>query len=185
MDNKIIIGLVGPMAVGKGAVCEYMAEKYGAKQVRYSTMLRDVADRLFLPHTRDVLIKMSEVLRSTFGDDLMAQVVKKEAEALDVEVVCVDGIRRPQDVITMQDNPNFHLVAMDADIKVRYDRIVKRSENSDDQGKTFEQFEQDNARSTEVTIAEIAKQAEHIIDNNGSFEDLYAQVDALVTKLQS
>ena len=87
MSKKIIIGLVGPMAVGKGAVCEYMAEKYGAQQIRYSTMLRDIADRLFLPHTRDVLIKMSEVLRSTFGDDLMAQVVKQEEQSCEAEIV--------------------------------------------------------------------------------------------------
>ena len=51
-NKKIIIGLVGQLACGKGTVAEYLKEKYGASVYRYSTMLRDVLNRLYLEINR-------------------------------------------------------------------------------------------------------------------------------------
>ncbi len=182
-EKKIILGFVGPMASGKGAASDYLIEKYDVGHVRYSTMLRDMADRLFLPHTRDVLITMSEAIREKFGDDIMAKVVREEAMRSPKRIVCIDGIRRPMDIEVLKDAPGFTLVHITADMRTRYERLIARTENSDDQTKTFEQFEQEHQRSTEVTIAQVAAGADVTIDNNGTFEQLYAQLDKLITTL--
>lgn len=178
--SRTILGFVGPMASGKGTACRYLQEKHGAATVRYSTMLRDVLSRLYLPHTRDNLIKLSETLRATYGDDLLATVIRKEVESTETTVVAIDGIRRPQDIQTLRDLPGFRLVHITADQKIRHARMVSRGENTDDTTKTLEQFIADEARSTEQTIATVAQQADVVIDNNGSLETLYAQLDQLV-----
>ena len=67
---KIILGLAGEMASGKGTVAKYAATKYGAKSWRFSTMLRDVLDRLLLEQSRDNLQNLSTVLRQNFGEEL-------------------------------------------------------------------------------------------------------------------
>ena len=177
---KTILGFVGSIASGKGTACAYLQEKHSAGYVRYSTMLRDMATRLYLPHSRDVLIKMSEAIREKFGDDIMAKVVRQEVEAAEANVVCIDGIRRPKDIAVLSEMEGFKLVHITADMQTRYDRLIARTENSDDQTKTYEQFQEDHKRSTEVTIAGVAEGADIIINNNGSFEDLYTQLDKLV-----
>ena len=71
--KKIILGFSGLMASGKGTAAKYVQEAYGASTYRFSTMLRNTLDRFYLPHTRDNLINISEVLRQTFGEDMMAK----------------------------------------------------------------------------------------------------------------
>lgn len=177
---KKIFGFVGPMASGKGTACRYLQEKYGAATVRYSTVLRDILTRLYLPHTRDNLITLSEILRATYGDDLLSRVVRKEIEEAGTAIVTIDGIRRLQDIDTLRDLPGFTLVSLTADQNIRHARMVARAENPGDAHKTLEAFAADEARSTEKSIATVAAQADRIIDNSGTPEQLFHQLDELV-----
>ena len=87
---KIILGLAGEMASGKGTVAKYAAEKYNAKTWRFSTMLRDVLDRLSLEQSRDNMQTLSTILRQNFGEELFARVmaedVKKDTSEIIVEI---------------------------------------------------------------------------------------------------
>ncbi|MBF8280868.1 MAG: hypothetical protein HW383_641 [Candidatus Magasanikbacteria bacterium] len=181
---KLIIGLVGPLCAGKGTTAKYLQEKYGADVHRFSTMLRDILNRLFLPITRETMVNLSELVRGQFGDDLMSKVISREVSADPAEIAVVDGIRRPLDQSKLLELPNFHLVAIDADSQTRYERMVKRGENEDDRGKTFEQFTNDHQKPTEVLIADLAKSAEATLDNNGTIENLYRQIDELLKRWQ-
>jgi dephospho-CoA kinase len=89
--QKIIFGFTGLMASGKGTAAKYFEEKYQAETFRFSTILRSVLDRLFLEHSRDNLIKLSEILRGTFGEDLLAKVMARDAETSQNKLVIVEG----------------------------------------------------------------------------------------------
>lgn len=182
MSKKIILGFTGQLASGKGLVAKYYSEKYGAGTYRFSTILRDLADRLYVPQSRDNLIKVSESVRGTFGEDVLAKAMAKDAEADKHELIVVEGIRRLADIEYLFKLPNFVLVEIFADPKTRYERLIKRGENTDDTSKTYEQFLADHQRTTELSILDVAKQATEKIDNNGSVEKLYEQLDALVKK---
>lgn len=179
---KIILGFVGLMASGKGCAAKYLEQQHGASTFRFSTMLRDLLDRVYLEHSRDNLIKMSETIRGKFGEDTLARVMAKDAESADNNIVVVEGIRRLADIAYLSKLPNFVLVEIFAEIETRLTRIQKRHENPDDATKTMEQFKADHARSTEMTIPEVAAMAKERIDNNGSEDDLHRQLDALVKK---
>lgn len=179
---ELILGLTGPFASGKGTVKEYVIKKYGARDCRFSTILRDVLSRVDLPTSRDNLIKISTVLRQTFGEDLLAKAIAKDASNLDSKIVVIDGIRRMTDIGHLINLNHFVLVSVDADPKIRYERLVSRNENEGDGAKTFEGFLVDHERETEVTIPEVMSFAKEKINNDGDFDSLYKQIDTIISK---
>lgn len=182
--NKIIIGLAAELAGGKGTATKYITEKYNGNSHRFSTMLRDILDRIYLGHSRENMQNLSTILRQTFGEDTMAKVMFEDTKKDEHNVVVVDGVRRPADIKYLRQLSEFKLVYIDADIKKRYERILKRGENPDDATKTFEQFEKDQLGEADAQIRSLKDQADFVVDNNGSFEDLYNQFDKIIGDLQ-
>lgn len=185
MAQKIIIGLVGEMASGKSTATSYLKEKYNAVTFRFSDMLRDVAKRLHIEQSRANLQNLSTVLRQNFGEDLMSKVLAADAAESTHDFIITEGIRRPTDAVYLKELPGFHMVALAADERTRYERLKLRSENPDDQTKTWEQFQADGKQESEQKIKEVAASAEFTIDNNGSKENLYRQLDEIVAKLRT
>jgi dephospho-CoA kinase len=180
--SKIILGLVGPLACGKETVKKYLVEKYKAKDCRFSTILRDILNRVTIPISRENLQKLSTVLRVNFGEDLLAKAIAMDAAKFDSEIVVIDGVRRPTDIEHLTKLPNFFLIKIDADPKLRYERLVARNENDGDDKKTYEEFLKDHEAEADRLVPAVMATAKHSIDNSGSFEDLYKQVDELIKK---
>lgn len=182
MPNKIILGLCGEIASGKGTIVKYLENKYGATSHRFSTPLRDVLKRLYLEINRENMQGISKVLRDFFGQNLLAKVITEDTKNDQNKIVVVDGIRRPADIEYLTKLPEFKLIYIKADIKIRYERIIKRGENEDDKNKTFEQFQKDHEAETELLIPQIGQTADIEIDNNSGYEELYAQIDRIIEK---
>lgn len=180
---NLILGFVGPLSSGKGTCCKYLAEKYGAKSYRFSSILRDVLTRLHLPHSRGNLQDVSLGLRNALGDDVLAKAIADDVKADTGNLATIDGIRRLPDIKYVRKLDGFHLVAVVADERVRYERLILRHENADDEQKTFSDFVKDGQQEAERQIAEIVSRAEFTVDNNGTLEELYQQLDKIVKKL--
>ena len=180
--SKIIIGLVGSLASGKETTKKYLAEKYNAKDCRFSTILRDVLLRVDVPNSRENLQKISTVLRANFGENLLAKAIAMDASKLDADIVVIDGVRRFTDIEHLNKLSNFILVKIDADPKERFRRMKMRNENAGDDKKTFEQFLEDHNAEADKQIPEVMKTAKYSIDNSGTLEDLYKQIDEILKK---
>lgn len=178
--RKLIIGFTGLLASGKGTAAKYLEERYRASAYRFSTILRDMLRRIYLEQTRDNMVRMSETVRATFGEDVLAKTIARDAEHDVNPIVVIDGIRRIADISHLRQLPNFLLVEISAAPKIRYERLVKRGENPDDTAKTYEQFLADHERSTEKSILEVIPLAQDAIDNNGTLDELHAQIDRIV-----
>ncbi len=178
--SKIIIGLVGQIACGKGAAKKYLAQKYNIEDCRFSTPLRDVVKRLDISESRENLQKISTVLRGAFGEDLLAKVIAKDASNLDSDIVIVDGVRRMADIKYLKDLPNFYLIRVDADPQIRYERMKNRNENAGDKDKTYEQFLADQNNEAEKEIPVVMDFAKLKIDNSGTLDELYYQTDKII-----
>lgn len=179
---KIIIGLVGTLASGKGEVKRRLVENYQAEDCRFSTILRDVLNRLSVPVKRENLQNLSTALRQLFGEDVLAKAIAHDAASLKSDIVVIDGIRRLSDIGHLLPLPNFILISVDADPQIRFRRLVDRNENVGDDKKTFEQFLEDQKTEADRTIPEVMKVAKERINNSGSLEDLDRQVDGVVKK---
>jgi len=181
--NKIILGLAGEMASGKGAVTDFIVKNHNAKNFRFSTILRDISNRLYLEETRENLQKMSTVLRENFGQDVLSLAIAKEVKNSEDEILVIDGVRRLSDIKFLKDLLGFKLIYIEADIEKRFQRISVRGENSDDNTKTFEQFKKELEQESETQIRGLKNDADYIINNNGSFEELHNRVDEIIKQL--
>ncbi len=181
--NKIIIGLTGKMASGKGAIAEFGKEKYEAEIFQFSTVFREVLKRLHLEINRTNMSGLSTILREKFGQDLIAKVVAEDVRKANSSLIIVDGIRRIADIKYLEKIPGFKLVRVVTDPKIRYNRLVERNQNLGDNKKTFEDFLADEQLETEQTIGEIMHKSDLEINNNGNFDTLHEQINSLINKL--
>jgi dephospho-CoA kinase len=183
--HKIVLGITGEIAAGKGTATKYLEEKYGASQHRFSTMLRDVAKRMHLEENRENLQKISTLFRENFSDDLLSQVIFHDVEADTAETVVIDGVRRMSDIEYLKKLPGFRLVYIETAMEKRYERLTHRGENTDDAGKTFEEFKLDNEREAERKIKDLKADANFVVDNNGNLEELFGQIDNIIEKCKA
>ena len=180
--SKIIIGLVGQIASGKGTATDYLKEKYNANSYRFSTMLRDVLDRLYVEQSRTNLQALSTFVREKYGEDTLAKVIAEDVKNDETDIIVVDGVRRPDDIKYLKQIPGFILVHVFADMETRLERISVRGENTDDNKKTLEEFKKEHEQESELKVSEIAETAPEKIDNNGDYDSLHEQLDQLVKK---
>jgi dephospho-CoA kinase len=177
---KIILGLAGEIASGKGTVVRYLVQKHNASTHRFSDIMRSVLDRLHIEHTRDSMQKTSLMLRTNFGENIFAKVMAIDIKEDKNEIIVIDGVRRIADIEFLKQNPAFKLVFVETSLENRYERIIKREENMDDKNKTFEEFKLDAQREAELTIAELKNYADVILDNNETQEKLENQIEELL-----
>jgi dephospho-CoA kinase len=182
-NNKITIGLVGEIGSGKTTVANYLKERYQAVLFSFSGMLRDVLKRLYLEESRSNMQILSTILRQNFSQDLMSKVIMRDVKQAKASLVVTEAIRRPSDTAYLKQLPRFYVMAIQTDAKTRYQRLRNRSENPDDQTKTWEEFKKDAIAESEQKIREIAQQADFTIDNSGTMEELYKQVNKIVKLL--
>ena len=178
---KQIIGFTGEIAAGKTTSTRYLIEKHGGVGCRFSTPMRDVVARLYLAEKRENLQAVSLALRQSFGESFWSGVVAQDAQKIDAPLVAIDGIRRLADLEPFQNNPNFTLVYLKADLAKRFERITVRGENADDAGKTWAQFQAEQNWEAEREIRALEPRAQVVIDNNGSRAELDARLDQLIT----
>lgn len=182
-SKKIILGLVGNPASGKGIVAEYLKNKYHASSHRFSTMLDDILNRLYLEITRRNLQLTSTMIRKNFGEDIMARVMAEDVKNDKNKIIVVDGARRVADIKYLKKIPGFKLIKVEANIKVRFQRLLKRTEKKDDTKKTFKQFLADHKREADREVPQLMKRADMELDNDGSLKNLYKQIDKMIKKL--
>lgn len=182
--TKVILGLAAELAGGKGTVAKYIVEKHSGNSHRFSTMLRDILSRIYLPDSRENMQKLSTILRQKFGEDTLAKVMAEDVKKDIHEVIAVDGVRRPADIRYLKEIPGFKLVYIETSIENRFERIKKRGENPDDATKTLEQFKKDQEGEADAQIRNMKDHADFVVDNNGTFEDLYKQIDDITLNIK-
>lgn len=183
--EKIIIGISGQISAGKDTVANYIMQKYNAKQLKFSKVLRDILQRIYKDINRENMSKLSTALRQVFGEDMLVNIIYNDINNSQEEIIVLDGVRRMPDIEMLQPIPGFKLFYIDAGIDTRYERLIQRSENSDDRAKSFEEFKKDHELETELQILGLKDHADYIIDNSGSLNDLYKQVDTIIFNLKN
>ena len=182
--DRIIIGIAGKIAAGKDTVANYLINQYGAQQLKFSKVLRDILQRIYQDISRENMQKISTILRDGFGDDLLAKVIYNDILNSNEKMIVIDGVRRLPDIEILRSLPEFKLLFIDTDIENRYQRLIQRNENIDDRNKTFDDFQKEDQAEAEINIDKLKSIADYIIDNNGNIDNLYKQIDKIITELK-
>ena len=96
------------------------------------------------------------------------------------EIVVVQGIRRVEDMAFLKQLPNFKFMFLDADMQLRFERVSKRGEKANDGTISFEEFKASHQYETEMTIRDLENYADYVIENNGTYTELYGQIDEII-----
>jgi len=180
--DKIIFGVTGEMASGKGVVAKYLADKHGARTYKYSSLLRELLDTADIDKSRKNLSVLGAKVREMFGRYAMTDVLIWRVLNSEEKIIVVEGIRHKDEVEAWKRLKNFVLVAVETDAKIRYDRLVARNENKGDGMKSFEEFTRDSEAGTEVEIVETIAAADEHIKNETTLDEFLSQIDILVEK---
>ena len=181
--NKIIIGIAGESGSGKDTVTGYLAERYGASHHKFSEVVRDIVARLGLELNRKNMDTVSMMLRQTFGEDTLSRVICHDVEADGSDLVVMDGVRRESDLKCVRNVPGFVLLFVETSLEKRYERIAGRRENADDASKTFEAFLEESKAEPQMQVRGLKEISDHVIANDGTLEELYAQADRIMGDL--
>lgn len=177
---KLILGIAGEIGSGKGSIAEYVGKEYKGATYRFSTILRDVLDRLCLKQSRENIQTLSTMLRKNFGEDLFAKVIYNDTKNDSHEIIIIDGVRRMEDIIYLKELPHFKFIYVDVDLEIRYKRVIERNENSGDSEKNIDEFKKEEKGEPETQIRDLKNYADYVINNNGAYENLCKQVDDIV-----
>jgi dephospho-CoA kinase len=177
---KLILGFVGEMSSGKGAASSHVTANYNAGSHKFSQILRDILDRVYVDQSRKNISTSSLILRKSFGEDVLAKSMFHDVQNDTHDIVVIDGVRRLEDILYLRELPEFKLVFINADMQTCYERSVKRGENTGDSTKTFEQFKLDHEADADARILDMKNYASYVIENDGTYQELYAQVDEII-----
>ncbi len=177
-----VIGIIGQKAAGKTTIAEYIAKATGAKIYRYAEILDDVLNVLRLPVTNINEIKLV-ALRKEFGENTLPKALRKKIMSQSGELAIITGIRFENELADIRSYPKNVLLYVESDIQLRYQRQKLRNQKADDQTMSFEEFAKLEEDSTEKEIKALGQAADFKIENNGSEQQLFKQIDAILQQI--
>jgi dephospho-CoA kinase len=182
----IIVGITGTLGAGKGTIVEYLVNECGFKHYSVREYIGKEIKRRGKEVNRDTLVEVANDLRAKNSPSFITDELCKIALSNDENAV-IESIRTPGEIASLRKAKNFILLAIDAPAEIRYKRIVLRQSETDQVSyKTFIQNEQREMNSTDPNkqnLSECIRQAEFLLNNSGTREELYAQLDMILKKL--
>jgi|TARA_B100001094_G_scaffold61750_2_gene57508 dephospho-CoA kinase len=183
----IIFGLTGKNAAGKGTVANILMEK-GFVYHSLSDTLRDELKLLNREETRENLIGIGNKLREEGGPGVLADKLIGKLNSENNHIV--DSIRNPLEVDSLREKSSSHefmLIAVDADARLRYERLCSRSRIGDtDSWEIFVEQEKQEENNDDPNKQQLSKTmilADYNIDNSGTLADLKQQVKNIISEL--
>lgn len=177
----MLLGLTGKFAAGKGAVADILRAR-GFAYHSLSDILREELAARGLAESREALTEMGNELRRLHGPGALAvRLVDRLRGGADH---VVDSIRNPVEVEVLRTLDGFVLVGVDADPRVRFERLAARGRQGDvSTWERFVELEERETHSDDPTRQRLAatfELADLVLVNDGARDDLEAAVARLL-----
>ncbi len=146
-----IVGIAGTNGSGKDTLGVLLERERDYVNISLSDVLRAELDELGLPHTRENLSARSAQHRATGGDGAMMDLALDRFQVED-RGICITSVRTPGEAEALQ-SAGGTMVWVDADQRIRYDRVVNgaRGRGATDEI-SFQEFQAQDA--AEMTPSE-------------------------------
>ncbi|MDP3741737.1 MAG: AAA family ATPase [Candidatus Micrarchaeota archaeon] len=188
----IVLGFTGTFAAGKDTAIAIISRKFGAKAMEVSTsnLVREETTKRGLSLERENLRQVANDMRLSFGADIFGKMtIQRIKQRGEKKVFLVSGIRSVGEVESLKKEfgTNFCLIAVDAPLETRYQRIKARARAGEhvmtlDEFKASEEMEK-NGEVHSQNIASVMKMADYTIQNSGSSKQLEEKVEKILEKV--
>jgi len=180
----VFLGIGGKNCAGKDTVAEYLIKK-GFKYYSLSDEIREILNKEKIPITRENLIFYANEYRKKYGPDFFAKKVIQKIDKKNNAVIV--SIRNLAELQELKKLPFFYFIIIQADPKIRFERMLKRSRESDP--KTLEEFlkfelAEENQNENAQQLSKIVKLGDFYIENNSTKDELYKKIDDVLLKIQ-
>ncbi len=128
--ERILIGLTGRMASGKGEIIKIL-EDLGFNKTSLSDMVRAEVKRQGKEVTRSQMQDIGNGLRVSGGAGILGKLIKESIEKSEISNWVIDGIRNPAEIEFLRELPGFFLLGVKADETILINRIKSRKRNTD------------------------------------------------------
>ena len=183
----IIIGITGTIGAGKGTVVDYLVKQEQFKHYSVRSFLIAEIERRNLPINRDSMTLLANELRlkhepSYIVEQLYNQAIEQTNNCI------IESIRNIGEIDCLKAKGKFYLLAVDADSKLRYERIIVRGSETDHI--TYETFLENEAREMQSAdkfkqnLRGCINQADFLIENNGTLETLSTQIKVITDEIK-
>jgi len=179
----IIIGITGTIGAGKGTLVEYLVKEKNFVHYSVRSFLIAEITKRNLPVNRDTMTEVANELREKNTPSYIIDCLFEEAKQCGKNAV-IESIRSVGEVEALRKKDNFYLLAIDADPKIRYERIVKRNSETDSVSYSEflanEQREMNAADPNKQNLNRCIEMADYRLYNNLSVNELYEGVKEFI-----
>lgn len=179
------IAFVGPPAVGKDAVSDFIAQKYSLRHISSGDIVRDYVKRNNLGSLdRDNLRIVANKMRTELGGDILVQIALKETS----NNLVLSGLRSIDEVITFKNNGG-KIICITAPLEKRYElaKIRRRIDDniSLENFRISEEKEYSNPDKNSQNVQRVIEMADIVITNDGSLKNLFDKTSEVIDNIKS
>ncbi len=182
----MIIGITGTDGAGKGTVVEYLVSEHGFTHYSSRDLIVAEIERRGLPSDRNHMRLVANDLRAEYGNAVIVEKALAKATAEAKELVVIESIRALDEALYLKEHGGI-LLAIDADPRVRYERVQARRSATDqvtyEQFITHEELEKNDPDPHGMQKAKVMEIADYTINNTDTVAQLRAAVDEFLATL--
>ncbi len=183
----MILGITGTLGAGKGTVVDYLVSKRYEHYAVSDTFLATEAKKRGLEPTRKARHDIANEYRAEGPTKLMEAVYEMARASVEAgKNVIIEPQHSPAEVAFIQ-SLGGRVIAVDADIRVRYERIWKRGSAKDnvsfEEFKSFEELETNPTETTSNDLAGAVRAADAHVLNDGTLDELHVRIEEALQKL--
>lgn len=162
----------------------YLVQQHNFTHFSSRELITEEVEIRGLEATRQNFRIVANDMRRQHGNDVLVVRALEKMAAGNVSHAVIESIRTTAEVATLKEHGGI-LLAVDADQALRYKRITSRQSSSDQV--SFEEFvaqeelEMNDPDPNGMQKAQVMAAADHTIMNDGSFDELKADVEAFIT----